>query len=120
MEKYWEGLIVFLSCKDLNATHHFYSDVLGLPLYLDQGKCRIYQIPGGGMLGFCSHIPFISSEKSPILTLLTPRVDEVYDLFLSEGIQPEHEPRENPTFHIYHFFVKDPNGYWVEIQKFLN
>jgi len=115
----YDGLIIFLGTDDLEATHNFYSDVLGLPLYKDQGACRIYDIPGGGRLGFCTHIPVTKAEKSPIITLLTEDVDAVHTSIQQTG-QNLDPPRINPRFKVYHFFATDPNGYWVEIQRFLD
>ena len=45
--------VTFLLTSDLAATAHFYEDVLGLPLVLDQGSCRIYQVNGNAFIGFC-------------------------------------------------------------------
>lgn len=113
------GLIVFLGTYDLSKVDHFYSKLLGLPLYKDQGLCRIYSVPGGGKLGFCSHLPVAPPREGPIITLVTSKVDEVYRRLISEGVQPEAEPSHHPKFNIYHFFVKDSDGYSVEIQRFL-
>lgn len=115
----WQGLIVFLGAKNLEQTDKFYMDLLGLTLFRDQGVCRIYHVPGGGRLGFCTHISVIHKDKSPIITLLSNDVDGVYQRLDRGGFTPQHLPRENPKFGIYHFFVIDPNGYWVELQQFL-
>jgi catechol 2,3-dioxygenase-like lactoylglutathione lyase family enzyme len=116
----WEGLIVFLGTKDLAQTDKFYRELLDLGLYKDQGVCRIYDVPGGGRLAFCTHIPVTQVEKNPIITLLTDDVDGAYQRLCNGGFTPQHQPQENPRFKIYHFFVTDPNGYWVEVQQFLD
>ena len=115
----YEGMIVFLGTDNLENTHSFYHDTLGLPLYKDQGLCRIYDVPGGGKIGFCEHMDISKSGKSPIITLLIDDVDGVYKRLSEKGVKIEKEPGVNPKFNIYHFFAKDPNGYYVEIQKFL-
>ena len=115
----WEGLIFFSGCHDMEQTHHFYAELLGLPLYKDQGLCRIYEVPGGGKIGFCTHMKIAKNEKSPIITLLTQDVDGAYQRLIQAGLAPLHTPQENPRFCIYHFFVHDPNGYLVEVQRFL-
>jgi catechol 2,3-dioxygenase-like lactoylglutathione lyase family enzyme len=115
----WDGLIVFLGTHDLLATHEFYSGLLGLPLYKDQGLCRIYTVPGGGKLGFCKHMDNVAKGNSPYITLLTDEVDAMYDRLLAAGIEVRISPKKNERFNIYHFFINDPNGYTVEIQKFL-
>ena len=45
--------ITFLYTRDLAATARFYEDVLGLPLTVDQGDCRIYRVSRDGYVGFC-------------------------------------------------------------------
>ena len=40
--------ITFLYTPDLEATAHFYEEILTLPLKLDQGTCRIYQVSQDG------------------------------------------------------------------------
>lgn len=119
MNDNWSGLITFLGVSDLEATDHFYCQLLQLPLYKDQGLCRIYDVPGGGRLGFCTHQPVIKGKKSLILTLLTPDVDKTWQCLKSAGLNPE-PPVTNPRFNIYHFFLNDPDGYLVEIQCFLD
>ncbi|WP_425446778.1 VOC family protein [Dethiothermospora halolimnae] len=119
MSTEWDGMITFLGTEDLEKTHKFYNGVLGFPLYKDQGLCRIYKVEGGGKVAFCSHIKVLAEEKSPILTFLTDDVDKVYEDLSQAGFDC-HKPKENPKFKIYHLFTKDPNGYSVEVQKFLD
>lgn len=116
----WNGSIAFFGTTDLERTHQFYSELLGLSLYRDQGLCRIYAVPGGGLLGFCQHMAVTAQDKSPIITLLTEDVDGKYQKLARSGIEVVSKPQANTRFRIYHFFVKDPNGYTVEIQKFLD
>jgi predicted enzyme related to lactoylglutathione lyase len=120
MNKRWDGLIAFYGTKDLELTHKFYNKLLELPLYKDQGECRIYNVPGGGMIGFCTHLTVVTGERSPIITLLAKDVDNIYARIVESGFAIPKLPEENKKFNIYHFFVKDPNGYTVEIQKFLD
>jgi len=114
----WEGIITFFGATDLDKIHTFYSDTLGFKLYMDQGVCRLYEVPGGGMIGFCTHVPPTPGEKSPLITFLTEDVDAVYSLMVEKGYKPLEKPKKNPRFPVYHFFVQDPEGYKVEIQRF--
>ncbi|HOB34288.1 MAG TPA: VOC family protein [Bacillota bacterium] len=116
----YQGLIVFLGVRDLEATDRFYSGLLGLKLWKDQEVCRIYEVPGGGRLGFCTHLPVTPAEGNPIITLLSADVDADYARLQQGGCAPLHPPRENSRFGIYHFFVRDPDGYLLEIQHFLD
>ncbi|HHT84448.1 MAG: VOC family protein [Bacillota bacterium] len=112
------GFIAFLGTKDLDATHEFYSSVLGLDLVVDQNACRIYKVPGGGFIGFCEHLEVCRAGRAPILTFVTEEVDEVYEKFMQSGVKVTSEPKSNEKYGIYHFFAQDPQGYTVEIQYF--
>lgn len=109
--------ITFLYTSDLDATARFYEDILGLPLALDQGDCRIYRVSRDGLLGFCQRL----SAPQPvgvIVTLVTQDVDGWYELLAGRGAPFERPPAHNPTYGIYHCFLRDPNGYLLEIQRF--
>lgn len=116
-----EAQITFLYTRDLAETAHFYEEILGLTLKLDQGSCRIYRVSAGGYLGFCqrSEVAAEASERI-ILTLVTQDVDGWYERLCARGVVFEHPPATNPRYNIYHFFLRDPNGYLVEIQRFLH
>ncbi len=117
---HWDGLVAFMHTRDLEATHRFYHEVLDLPLFKNQGACRIYRVGSDSYLGFCTHFP-VADPGGIILTLLTDDVDGAYERLCSEpGVQVEEPPTLNERFSIYHFFVQDPDGYKVEIQKFLD
>jgi len=118
MDFNWEGMITFFATEDLKRTNEFYADALGFKLYMDQGKCLIYSVPGGGKIGFCTHFGVTKRQDSPIITFVTQDVDKVYKHLLELRIKVDKEPAINPNFPIYHFFVQDPNGYKVEIQRF--
>lgn len=113
----WDAQITFCYTLDFESTTHFYEKLLGLPLALDQGKCRIYQVSDGAFIGICQ------SEKAPdadgvILTLVSDDVDWWYAQLVGRGVQFEKAPALNPKFNIYHCFLRDPNGYLIEIQRF--
>ena len=112
-------VITFLGTKDLKKTSNFYQKGLGLTLYKDQGVCLIFNINNQSKIGFCEHMEVIHNEKSPILTLVTKKVDEAYEKLINYGLEIVEKPKINHKFKIYHFFFKDPNGYTIEIQKFL-
>jgi len=116
----WQGLISFYGTDDLDKTTEFYEGTLGLKMIKDQGKCRIFSVPGGGALGFCVHMSITTDNKSPIITLLSNDVDGTYHKLIEKGYAVPHEPTLNKEFNIYHFFTRDPSGYCVEIQKFLD
>ena len=117
MNRTFDSHIVFLATRDLQKTAGFYEDTLGLALALDQGKCRIYQVAEKAFLGFCENNE-ITERNGVIVTLVTPEVDEWHQQLRELGVEFEKEPAYNPEYKIYHCFLRDPNGYLVEIQRF--
>ncbi len=116
----YNGLIVFFGTKDLQATHKFYAEIMGLTLYKDQGICKIYNVDGGGKIGFCTHLKVLSEKHEPIITLVTNDVDIAYVNLTASGLKCQGPPEINPKFNINSFYSKDPNGYTVEVQQFLD
>lgn len=115
----YNEFILFLGTDNLKETDDFYSNVLELELYKDQNTCMIYKINQGSSIGFCTHINKTIDEKSPILTLIVDDVDKMYESIKNKGVNVEDKPKKNEKFNIYHFFLKDNNGYTIEVQKFL-
>lgn len=110
--------ITFLHTRNLEETRRFYGEILGLQLVRDQGTCLIYKTTDQSYLGFCKHIDPINPGRSVILTLVSDDVDGWYTKLKEKDAPILDAPKANPKYHIYHFFLKDPDGYWVEIQKF--
>jgi len=112
-----DSQITFCYTLDLTTTSRFYKMKLGLPLVLDQGGCRIFRTAGGAYLGFCDR----EDAERPggvVLTLVTDDVDAWADHLDEMGVVLEQEPMHNDEYGIYHLFLKDPNGYTIEIQSF--
>ncbi len=110
--------VTFLYTRDLATTVNFYEQVLGLSLVLDQGSCRIYRVSADGFLGFCQRAEAPEAPSGIIVTLVTEDVDDWHARLAARGVSFEKAPAFNPTYNIYHCFVRDPNGYLLEIQSF--
>ena len=115
--------ITFLDTPDLTRTADFYERILGLRLARDQGTCRIYHVCGGAYLGFCrrdaaSAVAPSGAAAVVVLTLVTDQVDAWCARLAAEGVEIVKPPADNPPYRIYNAFVRDPNGYLVEIQRF--
>ncbi len=119
------GQITFLYTDNLEKSATFYENILGLSLWLDQGTCRIYHITQGSYIGVCqtsntSKGKLSAGEQNNIIfTIVTDDVDNWYQHLVDKGIRFEKPPETNPTYNIYHCFLRDPNGYLIEIQHFL-
>lgn len=111
-----EQFITFLYTSDLEKTARFYAQDLGLPLVRDQGDCRIYRVSPSGYLGICQREA--GAPSGVILTLVSDQVDEWHRRLEERGVASERPPAHNPRYGIYHFFVRDPDGRLIEIQRF--
>ncbi len=117
MSDSFDQQITFLNTRDLARTADFYERVLGLALVRDQGDCRIYRASDKAFIGFCER----TSAPEPhgvILTFVTDAVDEWYSRLTAQGVAFDKPPTHNPRYRIYHCFLRDPNGYVLEIQRF--
>jgi catechol 2,3-dioxygenase-like lactoylglutathione lyase family enzyme len=112
--------VTFLYTPDLVATARFYEQVLGLELVLDQGTCRIYRVSQDGFVGFCQKEGVEPRPQTVIITFVTPDVDGWYERLTAQGVAFDKPPTLNPQYNIYHCFLRDPNGYLLEIQRFLD
>ncbi len=112
--------ITFLYTDDLQATRAFYQNVLGMPLVLDQGVCLIFRTASGAYLGFCQHLQAVEFSSGVIVTLVSDEVEAWYGFLEQQGVLIDKPPSYNEKFNIFHFFLRDPNGYLIEIQRFLS
>jgi catechol 2,3-dioxygenase-like lactoylglutathione lyase family enzyme len=110
--------ITFLDTRDLGRTADFYERILGLPLARDQGPCRIYRVNGSAYVGFCERADAPAPSSGLTITLITEDVDAWCRHLKAHGVDFVKEPADNPPYRIYNAFVRDPNGYLVEIQRF--
>lgn len=115
-----EEQITFLYTTDLEKSAHFYEEIMGFPLKLDQGGCRVYTVCETSYLGVCQRVQAQPpAERVVIFTLVTEEVDVWYEHLQARGVAVESPPAVNEKYGIYHFFLRDPNGYLLEVQRFL-
>lgn len=118
--------ITFLYCKDLSHSARFYEEVMGFQLWLDQGSCRIYHITGEAYLGICQPSKTskgslaVEAHTNVIFTLVTDAVDTWYEYLRAKDVHFDKAPEYNPRYAIYHCFLRDPDGYLIEIQHFVS
>ena len=123
----FEQAVTFLYVRDIEVSYRFYGETLELPLVLDQGLARVYRVsPGDAFLGVCKS----SSVQQPplpdraplglIFTFVTQDVDGWYQRLVAKGVAFEKVPAENQTYRIYNCFFRDPDGYLLEIQRFMS
>jgi catechol 2,3-dioxygenase-like lactoylglutathione lyase family enzyme len=112
------GQVTFLPTADLAAVDAFYGVLLGLPLVRDQGVCRIYETSPGAYLGFCDRGYAVPDQFRVVLTLIVEDVVAAHDVLLARGATPEGPPAHSDRYAVTSFFVRDPNGYLLELQRF--
>ncbi|MBR8832505.1 MAG: VOC family protein [Stigonema ocellatum SAG 48.90 = DSM 106950] len=64
--------------------------------------------------------PLDGKQSGFIFTIVTQQVDEWYEYLKQRGAEFEKPPAFNLKYKIYHCFLRDPNGYLIEIQRFEN
>jgi catechol 2,3-dioxygenase-like lactoylglutathione lyase family enzyme len=111
------ALISFLYVSDLEQSHAFYADALGLPLAVDQGDCRIYRVNDGAFLGTCVR-PDRMSVGGMITTIVTDDVEGIHERLATAGADVVTPPEHSEQYRITHAFYRDPDGHLLEVQRF--
>jgi catechol 2,3-dioxygenase-like lactoylglutathione lyase family enzyme len=116
----FDSQIIFVPVADLARSAQFYETVLLLKPTLEQDGIKIYQVVEGCFLGFCQSDAPLAADDRLIFTFVTERVDEWHTRLTAQGVPTDGVPRTNERFRIYHFFARDPDGYRIEVQRFLH
>lgn len=109
-------MIHFYKAKDLTKTLDFYKS-LGCSLFMTQPNCIVLD-SGYGLFGFLQGD--ISNDKYSCLSFIVdskPKVDAYYEKLKQVAIS---KPCLHANFPLYSCFFKDPNGYTVEVQTFID
>lgn len=114
-----QKLITFLPTDCLDTTTNFYQKNFNLELFKDQGDCRIFKISENAYLGFCER-EFEITKGKILLTFIVEDVVQMHEYFSVRTDLIITNVVQNEKYNILHFFITDPNGYLVEIQKFLD
>ncbi len=112
--------ITFFYYCDLPRAMAFYEDVMGLPLAIDQGWCKIYQICPGAHVGLVDEAKGMNkwAEVKPVqLCIRVPNVDAWYEYCTGLALDNLSELFVNDQLGIRAFVFNDPEGYQIEIQS---
>jgi hypothetical protein len=110
------GGIFFLRTMNQTELVQFYTERLGMEIWLEQPDCIILK-HGNLLLGFCERD---SAEIQGMITFVYESKDEVDKIYSHLEDIAEHPPESNPKYQIYQFFAKDPEGRILEFQAFLH
>ena len=117
-----EGLITFLYYKELEKASEFYENIMGFELTVDQGWAKIYRVLDGAYLGVVDErrgYHKASPAKPVMVTLVVPDVDAWYRYLKEKGVETLNEPHDIEGLGLRAFLLEDPEGYVIEIQKFI-
>jgi len=117
-----EGLITFLYYRDLNRAARFYEDVMGFELTVDEGWAKIYRALDGAYVGLVDErrgYHRASASKPVMVTVVVADVDAWYRGLRERGVETLNEPRDVEEVGIRAFLLEDPEGYVIEVMKFL-
>ena len=112
--------ITFLYYRDLPAAMQFYEDVLGLPLAIDQGWCKIYRICEGAHVGLVDETKGMNkwADVKPVqLCVRVPNVDDWYAYATDRKLDGLSKLFVNDEIGIRAFVFNDPEGYQIELQS---
>ena len=121
--------VTFLYTNDTARSFAFYEDVVGLQCVMDQGSARIYRTGGDAYLGICETSQVQqgpAGDRKPGGVIFTfvcrteAEVDVWHGYLASRGVAFEKAPALNARYKIYNCFFRDPDGYLLEIQAFLD
>jgi len=108
--------IVFLRTAKLGEIRAFYTEEIGMTVWLEQPGIAILR-HGNLLIGF-HHQP--QADLDGLITFFYETRGEVDQMYARLHDIAAGEPKENPQYQIYHFFAADPEGRKIEFQQFLH
>ena len=106
--------IVFHKTRDLEQVRQFYTETIGMHVWLAQAECVILR-HGNFLLGFCQRDEI---DKDGITTFFYDTRREVDIMYTRLQDRARAEPQQNERYRIYHFFASDPENRMIEFQTF--
>ncbi|MDD4903590.1 MAG: VOC family protein [Candidatus Bipolaricaulis sp.] len=108
--------IVFLRTTKFDEVRAFYTDRVGMTVWLEQPDIAILR-HGNLLVGFHRQP---TADLDGLLTFFYETGAEVDRMYARLRDVATSEPKENPKYKIYHFFGRDPEGRRIEFQQFLH
>jgi len=108
--------IIFFRTKNLDAIVQFYTERLGMNVWLKQKGCTILN-HGNLLLGFCQKDVF---ESEGVITFFVEDTEEIDTIYNELQDIATTTPVKNQAYRIYQFYGADPEGRTLEFQSFLH
>lgn len=112
--------ITFLYYRDLPRAMAFYQDIMGLPLAIDQGWCKIYRLAEGAHIGLVDEARGMHkwAPVRPVqVCLRVPDVEAWHAYARAQALPNLSALFTNEALGIRAFVFDDPEGYQLEIQS---
>ncbi len=114
-----DAFVTFIYSPRPKRAWRFYGETLGLALVRDEGDARIYAIAGHGYLGVCRAGPDRPCVPEGIcLSFVTHEVEAWHARLVAAGVVLSGPPEHLPRFGVTSFFLRDPDGHLLEVQRF--
>jgi catechol 2,3-dioxygenase-like lactoylglutathione lyase family enzyme len=107
--------IVFLRTAAFDRVRAFYTEEVGMTVWLEQPDIAILR-HGNLLIGFHQQP---EADLDGLITFFYKTAAEVDEMYARLRDVATSEPKENPTYRIYHFYGRDPEGRKIEFQQFL-
>ncbi|MDH3692221.1 MAG: VOC family protein [Gammaproteobacteria bacterium] len=118
-----DGTVIFFYYEDLESATRFYSDLLQLPITMDEDWVRIFQITPTSSVGLVQQgrgFHDVSADKPAMLSIVTKDVDEWYarlrdaNVLIRRELPPRDRENEAGAAPVRGFIAEDPGGYTIE------
>lgn len=116
-----QGLNAFYYYKDLDKAWAFYRDVLGLETVLDYGFAKMVRLGSSVFLTLVDvayGMHALDEPQSVAFALVTEQVEAWYDYLRGVGVAIHRELNKKDGAAHDGFIILDPEGYYVEIERF--
>ncbi|KAL3757699.1 hypothetical protein ACHAWU_004484 [Discostella pseudostelligera] len=114
------GGLIFLKTADRELIVDFYTQRIGMELWLEQPNITILK-HGNMIIGF-HQINTLSDQPDlqGMYTFVYPSIEQVDEMYDKLKDIADGWPRHNERYRIYQFFANDPEGRKLELQAFLH
>lgn len=113
---------VFLYYSHLDKAAHFYESIMGFKPFFSLNWVKIYQVTGNALLGIVDEkkgFHRTSQDKPIMLSWTVDDVNEWYEYLVKKDVEIVSVPEDNPDTGIRACIFHDPEGYALEVFKWI-
>ncbi|MEM7799450.1 MAG: VOC family protein [Chloroflexota bacterium] len=112
---------LFYTYTDLDQAWHFYRDILGYETLMDRNLAKVMRVSKDSTITLADASLGINSpeeNKCVTLAVVTPQVEAWYDYLTRSGVSMHREYNPKPGDAHDGFVALDPEGYFLEFERF--